>query len=104
MSLTLLITLYALTAQAEDFHVNCGRVGQGLNTISAAVAKISEKAKHQALGPNTITVTGPCVENVSIISLDNITLQASPAGASITDPSNGTLDAVVVVDSNRFAL
>jgi len=102
--LTVLTTLFALTVQAADFQVNCGRIGQGLNTITAAIAKISEKAKHEALGPNTITVTGACVENVSIISLDNITLQASPAGASISDPSSGTLDAVVVVDSNRFAL
>jgi hypothetical protein len=104
LSLTLLITLCALTARAADFHVNCGRVGQGLNSISAAVAKISEKAKHEALGPNTITVTGACVENVSIINLDNITLQASPAGASISDASGGTLDTVTVGDSNRFAL
>jgi hypothetical protein len=104
LSLTLLITLYALTAQAADFHVNCGRVGQGLNTISAAVAKISEKAKHEALGPNTITVTGACVENVNITSLDNLTVQASPAGASISDASSGTLATLTVVDSNRFAL
>src|SRR5215467_6581323 len=104
LSLTLLITLCAVTAQAADFHVNCGRVGQGLNTISAAVSKISEKAKHEALGPNTITVTGACVENVNIASLDNLTLQAGPAGASISDASGGTLDTVAVADSNRFAL
>ena len=102
--LTLLLTLCALTARAADFHVNCGRVGQGLNTIAAALAKISEKAKHQALGPNTITVTGACVENVNIASLDNLTLQASSTGASISDASNGTLDTVAVGDSNRFAL
>jgi len=38
------------------------------------------------------------------MSLDNVTLQASKAGASIIDASNGTVDTVVVEDSGRFAL
>jgi hypothetical protein len=104
LSLPLLMALFALAAQAADFHVNCGRIGQGLNSIGAAIAKISEKAKHEALGPNTITVTGACMENVNVTSLDNLTLQAGPGGASISDASGGTLDTVAVGDSNRFAL
>ncbi|HXA07255.1 MAG TPA: hypothetical protein VNY30_20560 [Bryobacteraceae bacterium] len=39
-----------------------------------------------------------------ISRLNNLTLQASPLGATITDASNGTVDAVAVADSGRFAL
>lgn len=102
--LTLLTTLFALTAFAEHFDVHCGRTGQGFNSINAALVKVYQQAKHQALGPNTITVHGACVENVNIASLDNLTLQAGGPNASISDASNGTLDTVAVGDSNRFAL
>jgi hypothetical protein len=104
LCLTLLITLFALVCEAANFNVTCGKTGTGLHTINAALAKISEVAKHQELGPNTITVTGACVENLLIASLDNLTLQASAAGASISDASGGALDTVLVIDSTRFAL
>jgi hypothetical protein len=95
----LTIFLLGLTAQALTFNVDC-RLATHL-PINAIVAKI---AARNPLGPNTITVTGNCHENVVISSLDNLTLQASPLGATITDASNGTLDTLVVVDSDRFAL
>lgn len=105
LTLTLLTTmLFAPIVQAGNFFVDCRPGAKGITTISAAVAIIAKIAARRALGPNTITVTGPCVENVTITSLDNLTLQASSAGASISDASNGTLDTLVVVDSNRFAL
>jgi hypothetical protein len=105
LSQTLLTTLLlTLTAQAGNLSVDCRPGGKGLTTISAAVAQIAGDSVKKALPPTTITVTGPCVENVSIANLDNITLQASPAGASISDASSGTLDTVAVADSNRFAL
>ena len=95
----LTIFLLGLTAQALTFNVDC-RLATHL-PINAVVAKI---AARNPLGPNTITVTGNCHENVVISSLDNLTLQASSLGATITDASNGTLDTLVVVDSGRFAL
>jgi hypothetical protein len=91
--------LFVLTAQALNFNVDCRLSGH--LTINGAVAKI---AARNPLGPNTITVTGNCHENVVVSSLDNLTLQASPLGATITDASHGTLDTLVVVDSGRFAL
>ena len=98
--LALLTTfLLALTAQALNFNVDC-RVSGHL-TINAAIAKI---AARNPLGPNTITVTGNCHENVVISSLDNLTLQASTLGATISDASHGTLDTLVAVDAGRFAL
>jgi len=93
------IFLLGLTAQALTFNVDC-RLATHL-PINAVVAKI---AARNPLGPNTITVTGNCHENVVISSLDNLTLQASSLGATITDASSGTLDTLVVVDSGRFAL
>lgn len=95
----LTMLLLALTAQAVTIKVDC-RLTAHL-TISAAVAKI---AATNPLGPNTITVTGNCHENVVVSSLDNLTLQAGPLGATITDASGGTLDTLVVADSGRFAL
>ncbi len=91
--------LLALTAQALTFNVDC-RLATHL-PINAVVAKI---AARNPLGPNTITVTGNCHENVVISSLDNLTLHASSLGATITDASNGTVDTVAVGDSGRFAL
>jgi hypothetical protein len=93
------IFLLGLTAQALTFNVDC-RLATHL-PINVIVAKIAAK---NPLGPNTINVTGNCHENVAISSLDNLTLQASSLGATITDASNGTLDTVAVADSGRFAL
>ena len=100
----LAMLLFTLTAQATVYSVDCRPNSKGLPTITAAVAKIAAKAAKYPLGPNTILVTGPCVENVTISRLDNVTLQAGPLGASITDASNGTQDTLDVADSNRFAL
>jgi hypothetical protein len=100
----LMVLLLTLIAQAGNLSVDCRPGAKGLTTIGAAIAQIAANSIKKALPPTTITVTGPCVENVSIANLDNITLQASSAGASISDASSGTLDTVAVADSNRFAL
>src|SRR5215471_15237000 len=94
LSLALLTSLFTVAAHADNISVDCRPGAKGITTIGAAVAKIAAESVKKALPPSTITVTGPCVENVSIASLDNVTLQASPAGASISDASNGTLDTV----------
>jgi hypothetical protein len=91
------ILLLTLVSEGANLSVDCSKGG----TISAAIAKISV---HSPLGPNLITVTGACHENVSIVSLDNLTLQASKAGASISDASGGTLDTVYIQDAQRFAM
>jgi hypothetical protein len=93
----LMILLPTLVAQGANLTVDCNKGG----TIGAAIAKISV---HNPLGPNVITVTGACHENVSIVSLNNLTLQASKAGASISDASGGTLDTVYIEDAQRFAM
>lgn len=102
--LALVTLLFSVAASADDFSVDCRAGAKGTTTISAAVAAIAKKAAAKAIPPSSITVTGNCVENVTISSLDNLTLQASAAGASITDASNGGLDTVAIGDANRFAL
>jgi hypothetical protein len=101
MPLLALLTIFllGLRAQALTISIDC-RLSTHL-PINAAVARL---AARNPLGPNTINVTGNCHENVVISSLDNLTLQASPLGATITDASNGTVDTVAVADSGRFAL
>ena len=90
----LTISLVGLPAQALTISIDF-RLSTHL-PINAAVARL---AARNPLGPNTINVTGNCHENVVISSLDNLTLQASPLGATITDASNGTLDTLVISES-----
>jgi hypothetical protein len=54
-------------------------------------------------GPNTVLVSGSCKENITIQSMDNLTLTAQN-GASITDPSHGNLDVIDIVDSRRVSI
>lgn len=103
-SLALVTLLFSVAASADNISVDCRPGAKGTTTISAAAAAIAKKAVAKAMPPSTITVTGNCVENVTISSLDNLTLQASAAGASISDASNGALDTVAIGDANRFAL
>ena len=91
------IFLFTVVAKGESLKVHCNKGG----TIGAAIAKVSA---HCPLGPNQITVRGACHENVSVVSLDNLTLQAGKAGASISDASGGTLDTVAIGDAQRFAM
>ncbi len=91
------LILLSAVATGSNFSVDCNKGG----TIGAVIAKITV---HNPLGPNMITVTGACHENVNIASLDNLTLQAGPSGASISDTSGGGLDTVSVGDAQRFAM
>ena len=85
-------------AQAANLKVNCShRSEDTLPTVTAALARLSPT------GPNTVTVSGACHENVTIQSLDRLTLIAS-SGASITDASGGTADVVLINDSQRITM
>ncbi len=96
------IVLFAAAAEGQNFNVTCGSgTTAGLHTISAAIALIANLPN---VGPHTITVTGACQENVNIIFLDYITLQAGPGGASITDASGGNADTLLVLGSRQFSM
>jgi hypothetical protein len=83
-------------AQAANLTVNCDKK----ETIHKAV-KLLATANPQ--GPNTITVSGSCRENILIQSMDRLTL-TTKTGASITDRSGGSLADVEIEDSQRVTL
>jgi len=84
---------FCTSAQAADLKVNCNGTG-ALSTINSALKLLNP------IGPNTVTVSGACHENVLIQSFDRLTLTANP-GASINDASGGTVDVITIEDSQR---
>ena len=70
------------SAQAANLTVNCDRK----ETIHKAVKLLADSNPQ---GPNTISVSGSCRENILIQSMDRLTL-ITKKGASITDRSNGS--------------
>src|SRR5262249_12112372 len=93
------MAMFTIVAHADTLYVNCsGR--KGLTQIQKAVNLLRQT---ETSGSNTIIVSGSCKENITIQSLDNLTLTAQ-SGASITDASNGTLDVIDVIDSRRVSI
>src|SRR5262245_66510640 len=92
------IALFPVVAQAATLNVNCD-ANKGLTRIQNAINILRQTASE---GPNTIVVTGSCKENITIQSMDNVTL-AAQNGASITDPSNASLDVIDIADSRRVS-
>lgn len=95
-----LVMIFAMAfcayAQAANVKVNCNTTG-ALSTINGALKLLDPQ------GPNTLTVSGSCHENVVIQSFDRLTLQAAP-GASINDASNGTGEVITILDSQRITI
>ena len=94
----LLVSLPLLfgSLHAANFKVDCDNKHPKKSSISEALTKLSP-------GPNTITVSGTCKENVLIQGIDDLTLVATP-GASIVDQSNNTITTVQIEHSRRFSL
>jgi hypothetical protein len=93
------LAMFPLVAQAGTLHVNCdGR--RGLTQIQKAINLLPQS---ESEGPNTVLVSGHCKENITIQSMDNVTLTAQNR-ASITDASGGTLDVIDIFDSRRISL
>lgn len=86
---------FCVHARAADLKVDCNGAG-ALSTINGALKLLDPQ------GPNTVTVSGACHENIVIQSFDRLTLIASP-GASITGASNG-LHVVGIADSQRISI
>jgi len=84
------------SAPAANLTVNC----DNKETIHKAV-KLLASANPQ--GPNRITVSGSCRENILIQSMDRLTL-ITKKGASITDRSNGSLAVLDIEDSHSVTV
>ena len=73
-SLALALLLVPVTIFAANVTVDCSGATPGAFTsINTAVGTLD------AVGPNTVFVSGTCVENVVISSHDRVTLQGSPS-------------------------
>jgi hypothetical protein len=94
--LLLAIGVASQYAQAANFSVNCDR-NERINKTLRLVAMANPQ------GPNRVTVTGSCKENVKIRSMDRLTL-ITKNGASIADRSSGTLAVVDIEDSRSVIL
>jgi hypothetical protein len=97
-ALFLLVAIGAASqcAQATDVTVNCDKKESIRKTLKQLAASTPQ-------GPNTISVTGSCRENLVIKSMDRLTL-ITRTGASITDNSNGILAVVDVEDSRSVTV
>jgi hypothetical protein len=84
------------SVQAMNVSVNCDKKG----TITKALKLL---ASANPLGPNKVTVSGGCNENLAIQSMDRLTLTTAN-GASITDSSGGSLAVVDIEDSHSVTL
>ena len=83
-------------AQASNLTVNCAKK----ETISKAL-KLLISTNPQ--GPNRITVSGDCNENLAIQGMDRLTL-ITAKGASITDGSGGSSTVIDIEDSHSITV
>src|SRR5205085_6621621 len=83
-------------ARGANLTVNCDRK----ETIHKAVRLLADS---NPLGPNTISVSGSCRDNITIQSMDRLTL-ITRKGASITDRSSGSSMVLNILDSHSIAV
>ena len=83
-------------AKAAHLNVNCDKK----ESIHRALTFLSEINPQ---GPNTITVSGSCKENLVIQSINRLTLIAEK-GASVTDVSDGNAPVIDIEDSQSVTL
>jgi len=91
------VLVLGLTAHAINLNVYCGQKKRLPNSITAALKLINPA------GPNTLTISGTCKENVAIQGFNRLTL-ISTTGATINDASGGTGFVVDIDDSTDIVL
>lgn len=97
VTLFALVVLGASSASAANFTVICPGGGPGAySSITAALNAITNNG-----GPNSITVSGTCTENVLIFNQNNLTIQAaSGATPVITNAANPAQITIQVFSSH----
>jgi hypothetical protein len=91
-----LLLLVSNLAFAAGATVDCSGATPGaFTTITAALASLP------AAGPNNITVTGNCTENVNIISRSQLTISAVPGTANVT-AANPNARVLLILSSQQI--
>lgn len=85
-----LLFLAAAFSLSADTKVDCNK-GESINT---ALAKLKKS------GPNVVTISGTCTEDVVIVGFDDLRLVAD--GAAVLNPATATSKRVVLVSSSRL--
>src|SRR5260221_2802839 len=89
------LALLALPAFADSAIVDCSGATPGaFITIHAALATLP------AAGPNIITVSGTCAENVVMFGRTDLTIIGSPSATVVPGNPNGRL--LVIFSSQRI--
>ncbi len=92
-ALVLLLSFVCAPATAATFFVNCNVPGPA-GKIQAYLTHLDPR------GPNTLKVSGTCVENVTVVGFDRLSLIALP-GAVLQDASGGAREVLFIQDSQR---
>jgi hypothetical protein len=90
------LVVLSVSAQAINVPVHCG-AKYGVTKINIALRLLAPQ------GPNTLTVSGTCKENILIKGFNRLTL-ISTTGAAINDASGGTGVVVDIEDSTDIVL
>jgi hypothetical protein len=90
------LVVLTVSAQGANLKVRCGATS-ALPTINRSLRLLDPQ------GPNTVTVSGTCKENVLIQGFNRLTL-ISTTGATINDASGGTGFVVDIEDSTDIVL
>jgi hypothetical protein len=96
VGLVLAFLLLPAWLYAANLKVNCDGKSPHKSSITAAL-------QHLPPGPNTITVSGTCRENVLIAGIDDLTLAGTP-GASVVDQSATALFVIQIEHSKRVTI
>lgn len=77
--------LFPTVVVADTLNVDCGNPSPppgSFSSISGALSALS------FIGPNTINVTGTCLESLNLTGFQNLTIQATSLGAATISPVN----------------
>lgn len=89
----------ALAAPGSKLNVDCD-AGQ---TICAALATLDKMHAVGSAGPNMVMISGTCNEDITVVGMDNVTLQGNPT-ATVNGNANGFGVVLWVTDSQNFAM
>ncbi len=89
----------ALADPGAKLKVDCN-AGQ---TISAALATLNKLPAVGSAGPNTVMISGTCHENITVVGMNNLTLQGDPT-ATVKGNANGFGVVLWVADSQNFVM